>query len=212
VPSLRRSLRLPSAARCAPSVGTDNTNDDAKTGFNMKVSDVTAHVVAHKLTLMMNHMEPKYPAPINLFDDNTLHQWRPDKGIGRPPAPSKWELEETYIVDVKRVASQLTGYCYSNRRMNIDAFDYQMSGEELSDMAGQLWKLFVVNEREHPNGYGDLFESGSTQRVTLVVDLQNRQQIVSDDTSPTLVNTDAPEEYWDAARYGFPTGLLEILK
>jgi Protein of unknown function (DUF1329) len=213
VPSLRRPLRLSATARCAPAVGSDSVTDDQKTGFNMKVSDVTAHVVAHKLTLMMNHMEPKYPAPINLFDDNTLHQWWPDKGVaGWPPAPSKWELEETYIVDVKRVASQLTGYCYSNRRMNIDASDYHISGLELYDMDGKLWKIWIVNEREHPNGYGDLFESGSSQRVVNVIDLQNIHQSFSDDTTPTLVNTDAPNEYWDVARYGSPTGLLEIMK
>ena len=117
----------------------------------------------------MNHLEPKYPAPINFTDDNTLHQWWPDKGVEWPPAPSKWELEETYIVDVKRVPSQLTGYCYSNRRMNIDASDYHISGLELYDMTGKLWKLFVVHEREHPNGYGDLFESGSSQRVVNVI-------------------------------------------
>ena len=77
------------------------------------------------------------------------------------PSPLKWELEETYIVDVKRVPSKLAGYCYGNRRINIDAVDYHMSGEELSDMGGKLWKLFFMNKREHPNGYGDLYETGA---------------------------------------------------
>jgi len=211
VPSLRRPLRLSASARCAPAVGTDATTDDSRAGFNMPVSDVTAHVVAHKMTLMMNHLEPQYPAPVNLFDDNTLHQWWPEKGVAWPPAPNKWELEETYIVDVKRVPSKLVGYCYGNRRINLDAVDYHMSGEELYDMNGQLWKLFFQYQREHPNGYGDVYESGATEFLSNITDLQNIHMSLTD-TFNGSANTDAPKEYWSVARYASPTGLLEIMK
>jgi len=50
-------------------------------------------------------------------------------------------LEDTWIVDAKRVPSKLTGYCYGNQRLNIDVTSYYMSGEELYDMGGKLWKL-----------------------------------------------------------------------
>ena len=212
VPSLRRPLRLSSSARCAPVVGGDGVTDDSKTGFNMRVSDVTAHVVAHKMTLMMNHVEPKYPAPINFFDNNTFRQWGFGQGVVWPAAPSKWELVNTYIVDVKRVPSQLTGYCYSNRRIYLDATDYLISGEDLYDMSGNLWKLFFFYWREHPNGYGDLYETGSANRISLTLDLENTHQTISEGMSENFVNTQAPQEYWDVSRYGTPTGLLEILK
>jgi Protein of unknown function (DUF1329) len=211
VPSLRRPLRLSATARCAPSVGTDATNDDARAGFNLLVSDVTAHVVAHKMTLMMNNVEPQYPAPINTLDDNTLHQWWPDKGVAWPPAPSKWELEETYIVDVKRVPSKLTGYCYGNRRINLDAVDYHMSGEELDDMGGKLWKMWINYVREHPNGYGDLYETGTADYLVNILDLQNIHYTMSD-TFNGESNTHVPKAWWDVARYASPTGLLEIMK
>jgi hypothetical protein len=211
VPSLRRPLRLSAAARCSPAVGTDATTEEQRGGFNLKVSDLTAQVVAHKLTLMMNHLEPQYPAPINFFDANTVHQWAVDQGVAWPPAPSKWELEETYIVDVKRVPSKLAGYCYGNRRINLDAVDYHMSGEELEDMGGKLWKIFFQYQREHPNGYGDLYETGATDYLANVTDLQNTHYTISD-TFNGQSNTNAPEAYWDVARYGSPTGLLEIMK
>jgi Protein of unknown function (DUF1329) len=211
VPSLRRPLRLSASARCAPSVGTDATNEDGRAGFNLLVSDVAAQVVAHKMTLMMNNLEPKYPAPIDYSDANTLHQWGVDKGVGWPPAPSKWELQETYIVDVKRVPSKLAGYCYGNRRINLDAFDYHMSGEELSDMGGKLWKLFVAEMREHPNGYGDLYETGAADYMSNYIDLQNQHYTTTDQFNGQA-NTDAPKEYWDVSRYGSPTGLLKIMK
>jgi Protein of unknown function (DUF1329) len=211
VPSLRRPLRLSATARCSPAVGTDATLEDSKAGFNGIVSDLTAHVVAHKMTLMMNNLEPKYPAPIEFFDPKTVHQWGIDQGVAWPPAPNKWELEETYIVDIKRVPSKLAGYCYGNRRMNIEASDYHMSGEELSDMGGKLWKLFIAYMREHPTGYGDVYETGATEYGANIVDLQNIHMTFVD-TFNGSANTDAPKEYWDVARYGSPTGLLEIMK
>jgi hypothetical protein len=192
-------------------VGTDGTTEDQRGGFNLLVSDVRAQVVAHKMTLMMNNLEPKYPAPINFFDPNTVHQWGGDQGVAWPPAPSKWELEETYIVDVKRVPSKLAGYCYGNRRLNIDALDYHMSGLELEDMGGKLWKIFVQYQREHPNGYGDLYESGATDYLANVIDLQNIHYTLAD-TFNGQANTDAAEAYWHVARYASPTGLLEIMK
>src|SRR5580704_6429935 len=172
LPSLRRPLRLSATARCSPAVGTDGTTEEQRGGFNLLVSEVTAQVINHKMTLMMNNLGPQYPAPINFFDPNTVQQWGIDQGVAWPPAPSKWELEETYIVDVKRVPSKLAGYCYGNRRINIDAIDYHMSGEELSDMGGKLWKIFFQNQREHPNGYGDLYETGATDYLANVTDLQ----------------------------------------
>jgi uncharacterized protein DUF1329 len=211
VPSLRRPLRLSATARCSPAVGTDLTLEDTKGGFNGIVSDLTAQVVAHKMTLMMNSLEPKYPAPIDYFDPTTVHQWGIDQGVAWPPAPNKWELEETYIVDVKRVPSKLAGYCYGNRRMNIEASDYHISGEELSDMGGQLWKLLFYYFREHPNGYGDVYESGATELGANAADLQNRHTTVVSAYNGSA-NTDAAKPYWDAARYASPTGLLEILK
>jgi hypothetical protein len=212
VPSLRRPLRLSASARCSPAAGSDSTVEDQKSGFNMQVADLTAQVVAHKMTLMMNDLEPKYPAKVDFFDSNTLQQWGLDEGTVWPPAPSKWELEETWVVDAKRVPSKLTGYCYGNRRMYIDATDYHMSGEDLSDMGGKLWKSIYLFSREHPNGYGDLFESGSGNYVAVAMDLQNIHQSISEELTSNLTNTQAPQEYWNVKRYGSPTGLLEILK
>src|SRR6202035_2406664 len=70
VPSLRRPLRLSASARCAATLGTDSTTDDQRTGFNMLVSEATSKLVAHKMTLMMNNLQPTYPTLILLTDPN----------------------------------------------------------------------------------------------------------------------------------------------
>jgi Protein of unknown function (DUF1329) len=211
VPSLRRPLRLSASARCAPSVGTDAALEDQRAGFNLLVSDMVAQPVAHKMTLMMNHLEPKFPTLIDFLDPKLFHQWGVDQGVAWPIAPNKWELEETYIIDVKRVPSKLAGYCYGNRRVNLDAVDYQMSGEELSDMNGKPWKLFFMNKRPRSNSYGDLYETGIADILENIMDLQNRHYSFV----PIFhgrSNSDAPKEYWDTVRYASPTGLLEIMK
>jgi hypothetical protein len=86
-----------------------------------------------------------------------------------------------------------------------------MSGLELEDMGGKLWKIFVQYQREHPNGYGDLYESGATDYLANVIDLQNIHYTLAD-TFNGQANTDAAEAYWHVARYASPTGLLEIMK
>jgi hypothetical protein len=82
--------------------------------------------------------------------------------------------------------------------MYIDAQDFHLSGEEMYDMGGKLWKLEMLFSRLHPNGYGDMYETGSGNYISTVIDLQNVHQV-----EPAL---------WSVARYASPTGLLEIMK
>ena len=68
--------------------------------------------------------------------------------------------------------------------MYIDAQDFKLSGEELYDMGGKLWKTLCCVSRLHPNGYGDMFETGSGNYIIRYVDLQNVHQSLSDQTTP----------------------------
>jgi len=80
-------------------------------------------------------------------------------------------------------------------------------------MGGNLWKIKMLFSRLHPNGYGDMFETGSGNYISQVMDLQNVRMSDGDETNGTnLVNTDAPQEYWNYSRYGTLAGLLEVMK
>jgi Protein of unknown function (DUF1329) len=213
VPSLRRPLRLSASARCAPAAGTDSTTEDQKSGFNMLLSETYGTLVGHKMLLMSNNLNSDYPSVIDLADTNTVHQWGIDTGAPWPPAPAKWELGETWVVEARRVKEKLAGYCYGNRRMNIDARDYHLPGQELYDMGNKLWKIEMLFSRLHPNGYGDMFETGSGNYVSSVMDLQNVHLSAGDELNGTnYANTDVDPALWSVARYGSPTGLLEIMK
>jgi hypothetical protein len=213
VPSLRRPLRLSASARCAPVVGSDATTEDQKSGFNMLLSESYGTLVAHKMTLIMNSIQPAYPTAIDFTDPAVLHLWGGDTGTLWPPAPAKWDLGETWVVEGRRVKEKLAGYCYSNRRMYIDAQDFKLSGEVMYDMSGKLWKSIALFSRLHPNGYGDMFETGSGNYIIPIIDFQNVHQSYSESAdSNNLVNTDVEPALWSVARYASPTGLLEIMK
>jgi hypothetical protein len=214
VPSLRRPLRLSAAARCAPALGTDVTYEDARTGFSMMPSDTTVTLVAHKMMLMMNGLQPAYPAAIDFTDANTSLVWELKKGIPWPPAPSKWDLGETWVVDAKRVPDKLVGYCYGNRRIYLDAQHYRLSGEDLYDMGGKLWKTAFMFSRLHPDGYGGMYDTGEGDLIFTMIDFQNLHESVNDHfvLGADRTNTQVDPAYWSVTRYASPSGLLEIMK
>jgi len=161
----------------------------------------------------MDSIKPDYPTAIDFTDPATLHLWGGDKSTPWPPAPATWELGETWVVEGRRVKEKLPGYCYSNRRMYIDARDFKLSGEELYDMSGKLWKTIVQFSRLHPNGYGEMFETGSGNYIIPGLDFQNVHQSLSESTDANnLVNTQVEPDLWSVERYASPSGLLEIMK
>ena len=180
----------------------------------MLLSETTGTLVAHKKTLIMNSVMPAWPTPISFADPATDHLWGLDTGTMWPPAPSKWDLGETWVVEARRVKEKLAGYCYGNQRVYIDGQDFKLSGEEMYDMGGKLWKIGVQFSRLRPNGYGDMYESGSASYLFWALDLQNVHQSITEELNDhsSLANTDVDPALWSVARYATPTGLLEIMK
>jgi Protein of unknown function (DUF1329) len=212
VPSLRRPLRLSASSRCAPSLGADSTLEDQKGGFNLQVANFVGQVVAHKMVLQMNHLEPAWPAHVDFFDARVAHSWGFDTGVAWPPPPSKWELREVYVDEIKRLPSMQAGYCYGLRRAYVDATDWTLPTQDLYDMGGKPWKIVSLFSRMHPNGYGDSFESDSSNYGAMFIDLQNRHMSVSCELNGDATDSYAKPEFYSIARYGLPTGLLEIMK
>ena len=68
--------------------------------------------------------------------------------------------------------------------------------------------------RLHPNGYGDMFETGSGNYMIPVIDLQNVHQSITEELNghSNLANTQVEPALWSVSRYASPTGLLEIMK
>jgi hypothetical protein len=212
VPSLRRALRLSASARCSPSLGTDFTVEEQKGGFNLHIPDFVAHVAAHKMVLQMNHLEPAWPAHTDFLDAATQHAWGFDTGLDWPPPPSKWELREVYVNEIKRLPSKAAGYCYGLRRAYQDASDWTLPTEDLYDMGGKPWKFIALMSRMHPNGYGDYFESDSSNYAVLGIDLQNHHMTIVTELDGDATDHYAKPDAYSVSRYALPTGLLEIMQ
>jgi hypothetical protein len=108
VPALRRSLRLSSAARCAPLLGGDYVADDSREGLNIQPPIFQGKLLGIKQVLEIAHADPAgYQNYNNYFSPVSF----PKAGAG------KWELRDAYVVDIQRIPSMQRGYLYSPDRI-----------------------------------------------------------------------------------------------
>ncbi len=207
VPSLRRSLRLSTSARCAPFLGYDLSNDDAKTnGFNGSTATYTGHNLGDRkmLTLMAidNYAAGDFP---NQYD----------MPLGFPkPSWGQWELRDLTIDDVTRIPSEAAGYCYSHRVMYVDKELWDSEWNDMYDSNGKLWKFMAFF-----NEIGQVPQGGYRwKEVTASFwDLQNTHMTIycphcNPSHSGAYLDLQAPKEYLDGVKYGSPSGLMQIMR
>ncbi len=164
IPALRRTLRLSSAARCAPVVGTDLTQDDVKWGFNGGITRFDAKYLHDQKVLTLIHSDPK------MFG-NVQKYYYPSV-LFPTPAVGKWQLRDVYVISAGRIPSQRSGYCYSRRVMYVDKETYNDLWNDLYDAAGKLWKIQIIAHIESPIPHeGEQFETGNF--INTIWDVQN---------------------------------------
>ena len=208
LPSLRRSLRLSSAARCAPILGTDFVEDDnawMPTNFKItllgKKKLLTPVMDYNKAFKLDSYMQP--PA--------TFPGW-PKAGTGH------WELRDFYLLNLEWLTSH-GAYCYSQRVFYEDA-EWQASEPlESYDRSGRFWKvlweaLAPINFR----GQQTMIEIASIGTVS-AVDFQN-SHITATVESPTTIDEDGagteagpvPPQFRDVSDITTPGSLSRIMK
>jgi len=208
LPSLRRSLRLSTAARCSPILGTDYIQDDSTwvPGY------FTANFLGLKKVLMFmadfdkTHEEKYYTG--GPADPNAAFPGWPKANTGH------WELRPAYIYEQVPILEKLgRGYCYSRRVYYVDKQTWSdtMAGTEGYDRQGLLWKSEVSNFSPH-----DLFEGVRAYTARSYVyshafDWQNSHSTQSVPT-PQVYNQDAPGEIQDVQLWSSPTGLAHVMK
>jgi len=148
IPALRRSLRLSTAARCTPFIGSDLTLDDPRVnGFNGGFSRFDADVVGEQKIL--NDI---------IQDVNLSDKW---ENFYQPvffakPSIGKFEVRDTTIINVHRVPSQAKGYCYGKRLMWIDNELMMSDWQDIYDESMKYWKSnFWPVVATHVPGQGD---------------------------------------------------------
>ena len=206
VPALRRSLRLSTTARCSPYLGFDWTYDDGKTnGFNGTTSIFTGDYLGDRkiLTLAVFDQEGA------IFPDGYLMP------LGFPkPSWGKWELRPMAVVDVHRIPSESSGYCYKHRVMYAEKELWNGDWVDLFDGNDKLWKSI-----SYYNDIGNVPNLGWTWDgvASAAVDFQNSHETVwcgfgNPWKRKPHLNANVPKEFLNRVKYGSPSGLMEIMK
>jgi hypothetical protein len=205
LPSLRRSLRLSSAARCSPVLGTDYVQDDG----GWMPTNFDAHYLGAKklLTLIMDPAKA-YSASAYIGGGGTKSGSLP----GWPKAgTNKWELRSYDVIDLQPLPV-LGAYCYSHRVFYVDKQTkiVSMGGAEGYDREGKLYKVlwgayvpYQFRGRETTLSY--------TTSMSLEWDFQNKHATANND-EPSTVDDAVPAQYKDVATLSTPGGLDSVMK
>jgi hypothetical protein len=204
LPSLRRALRLSSSARCAPYAGGDYVGDDIYAGIPLPVGWFQAKYQGRRKMLMFR------PTPGNRAQFNLGNYYYPPILFPKPVI-GKWQVFDAEVIDVRRVPSMQSGYCYGLRRIYADPRTWNVMWEDLYDQTDKFWKLLAFLESPEPVPEGGYVPN--IRGINWMIDFQNvhaSYAYVGKDIFQ--VNQQVPAQFHDVSRYGSPAGLQKIMK
>jgi Protein of unknown function (DUF1329) len=216
IPTLRRSLRLSQAARCAPVFGSDYVNDDQNGGPPGLPQLFRIDYVGKKRLLTLEHALPdSFDSPGSPIQLDGRYYYQGDLGIVPFPKPSmgRWELRDTYVISLERLHQFAQGYCYGRRVMYVDQENYFGAGElDLYGNGGAIFKtqLTFLYPATIPSTNGDVAEPLSGPNTGLLVNFRNRHVTVSPYLRACLNTNCSRDGYLDVSRYASPEGLMKI--
>jgi hypothetical protein len=206
VPALRRSLRLSSAARCAPLLGGDYVADDSREGLNIQPPIFQGKLLGIKRVLEIAHADPAgYQNYNNYFSPVSF----PKPGVG------KWELRDAYVVDIQRIPSMQRGYCYTHRIVFLDKETLEPIDIDLYDNTGNFWKgvLNIYFPTPLPGSPGDFVTAlgGPGNICSTMWDIQNNH-ITFAVMYNSKIDNEMPDQYKDSSRWGTPAGMSQVMQ
>ncbi len=217
LPSLRRSLRLSSVARCAPLQGTDWTNDDQRGGFSGIPNWFVPRYLGEKKLLFMVHSS--WQANANRDDKFIGHYTLTGTAMGWPKADqTKMELRDVYVIDLVPTAEVRNSYCYSHRLLYLDKnLAFTADQADTWDRNGKLWKLQFIPRGPTTAIPADLtgkstFVMPSGGELGVIYDVQALHSSVAWPSTPPALLSKAPQELHDVSIYALPSGLNQIMK
>ncbi len=205
IPSLRRYQPLSPSARCSPDLGTDETPDDRRYGFDSNLTQLTVEFNARRKILSLIG----YTMPAGRFPENY------DMPLGWPqPSWGKWQLRDVYQISVSKLPSLSSGYCFAKRVIYVDAATYAPLWEDLYDKKMQPNRsIALFLHTLNIPGIGP--QDSSNSMVYGIWDVQTDHATVfaePGDDQPFYVNEQTPRDFTDLTRYTTPNGLNLIMR
>ncbi len=207
LPSLRRSLRLSTAARCSPLLGTDWTNDDNKSGFSGMPNLFKVEYLGRKRVIFGPlDSDPAQMSDTRNYTGSPLPGW---------PLPKlgKFTIRDVEVIDITPTPDLVSSYCYAHRVMMLDTQTYNTGWEDLYDRQNKIWKvqLFSYRMTAVNDGFGSVFPV-IVDPHDVIWDLQNAHTSVASPSGLVKINQMVPEQYRDASLYASPSGLNQIMR
>ena len=212
VPALRRSLRVSSTARCSQLLGTDFTQDDYQvSGFNGGIGQFNADYLGSRkiisLTGAFNYRAIGHNYPYELYQPLLFPK----------PAAGDWQVRNVDVLDVRRIPSARSGYCYGKRIMYLDTYYHTTHWQELYDANLKLWKIgqwATPDAARVPGVPGGL--APGLGGYAVVWDVQGDHMTMAtsfnDNGDSYYVNGNVPKDYQNVTRYATPAGLSQIMQ
>jgi Protein of unknown function (DUF1329) len=217
VPTLRRSLRLSQAARCAPVFGSDYLIDDEGDGPPGLPQLFDIDYLGEKQILALEHANPaSFESPEGPNQLSEEYYYPGSIAFVPFPKPSmgKWELRSTYVISLRRLPAFAKSYCYSRRVMYVDKENYFGGGElDLYGRQDELFKtqlvLFYPISIPKTNDITELLAGPNTG---LLIDFVNKHVTVSPGVRPCINSNCAKYGYLDVHHYASPDSLTKIVQ
>jgi hypothetical protein len=204
IPSLRRYLPMSPNARCSADLGTDETPDDRRFGFNTNLTRINADFLGEKKILAL----VDYTMPPGRFpDDYYMPLGWPMRNWG------KWQLRDVYVVNVTKPSTG-PAHCLGKKVIYVDKATYAPLWEDLYDESLQPWRFVGIFPRtlEVP-GNGPQLTSNSMVYGFWDVKYSHATVFAEPgDGQPFYVNQQTPGEFLDLVRYTTPGGLSLIMR
>jgi Protein of unknown function (DUF1329) len=205
LPSLRRSLRLSSRARCSPILGSDYAQDDNNDFLGVLITEFSVKSLGTKKILAMMHEDPSTTGHPSSFV-------QPSGGMPGWPTPTlgKWELRDVYALDLMPLPDLARGYCYGHKVVYVDIQSWVPVSADIFDPNGGLWKFGLVNYHPWTVNGGDSVIIPQVVDIILW-DLQNSHTTLST-VGKGLFDQQAPQKYQDVGVMAFPASLAQVLQ
>jgi len=206
LPSLRRSLRLSSAARCSPILGSDYLNDDNRDGFNGIPTQFKVALLGEKKIIGLVHEDLVTRQQRSSFTSNGLPGWS-------KPVTGKWELRDAYLLDIRALGSAAASYCYGSRVLYVDKETSTPLFVDLYDSSLKPWKVTVNRFGPIPvhDGFGGVAISPGDSNPT-IYDIQNVHAGLVFQKQVADTNSAVSAQYLDVQRHATPGGLAEVMR
>ncbi len=216
VPTLRRSLRLSQAARCAPVFGSDYLVDDENNGPPGLPQLFKVDYLGEQKVLALVHAAPEAFDSAGTAVDLDPRYYFPGGASVIPfprPAAGKWELRDSYVIALERLPQFANGYCYGKRVLYVDKENYFAGAQlDLYDSTGQLFKSqLIFSYPEHiPGTDHDEAQLVAGSNTSFLINFKDRHLSLEPNLHACINSDCARNGYLDIRRYASPDGLMKI--